>query len=133
MNLPELPETERDAFYAAVWKLVKQIPAGKVSTYGQIASYLPPVTGVPPEEFAAHRARWVGNAMAASPQDVPWQRVINAQGKISARHAAQTQRRLLEQEGVQFDAKERVDLKQYGWQGPAADWLQANGYPEKLS
>lgn len=133
MNLPELPEAERDAFYAAVWKLVKQIPAGKVSAYGQIAAYLPPVKGVPPETFTAHRARWVGNAMAASPGDVPWQRVINAQGKISARHTAQTQRRLLEQEGVQFDAKERVDLKQYGWQGPSADWLRANGYLEKPS
>ncbi len=57
--------------------------------------------------------------MAASPKDVPWQRVINAQGKISARHTAALQRRLLEQEGIVFDAKERVDLKKYGWLGPA--------------
>jgi methylated-DNA-protein-cysteine methyltransferase-like protein len=54
--------------------------------------------------------------MAACPPDVPWQRVINAQGKISPRPGAQEQRRLLEQEGVIFDAKDRVDLERYGWE-----------------
>jgi len=56
--------------------------------------------------------------MAACPDDVPWQRVINSQGKISPRPGgAEKQRQLLEQEGVEFDAKDRVDLKKYGWNG----------------
>jgi methylated-DNA-protein-cysteine methyltransferase related protein len=55
--------------------------------------------------------------MAACPVDVPWQRVINAQGKISARPGAKRQRQLLEAEGIVF-VKDRVDLKVYQWHGP---------------
>ena len=55
--------------------------------------------------------------MAACPDDVPWQRVINSQGKISARPGAERQRQLLEEEGVLF-VKDKVDLKKYGWKGP---------------
>jgi len=119
MNLPELPLPQREAFYQAVWQIVRKIPAGKVATYGQVAALIPAPPGIDPVLYEAHRARWAGSAMAACPNDVPWQRVINAQGKISARHSANTQRRLLEQEGVIFDAKERVDLKKFGWAGPA--------------
>ena len=107
----------QQAYYEQVWELVRQIPKGKVAAYGQIALMLPPPNGV---EFDAYRAfgpRWVGGAMAACPDDVPWQRVINSQGKISERAGAERQRLLLEQEGVEFDAKDRVDLKKYGWGG----------------
>ena len=56
--------------------------------------------------------------MAACPDDVPWQRVINSQGKISPRPGgAEKQRILLEEEGVEF-VKDKVDLKKYGWRGP---------------
>jgi methylated-DNA-protein-cysteine methyltransferase-like protein len=57
--------------------------------------------------------------MAACPENVPWQRVINAQGKISLRQGSggTRQRELLEAEGVQFDERDRVDLKQYQWEG----------------
>ncbi len=54
--------------------------------------------------------------MAACPDDVPWQRVINSQGKISERPGAQKQRLLLEGEGIEF-VKDKVDLKKYGWGG----------------
>ncbi len=114
---PELPVNQRDAFNKAVWNVVKKIPRGKVATYGQVGALIPCPMGVKPESFAAFRARWVGNAMAASPEGVPWQRVINSQGKISGRQGAETQRKLLEQEGVVFDSKDRVDLKKYGWNG----------------
>jgi len=59
----------------------------------------------------------VGGAMAACPDDVPWQRVINSQGKISERAGAERQRQLLEEEGVVF-VKDKVDMKKYGWKGP---------------
>jgi methylated-DNA-protein-cysteine methyltransferase related protein len=106
------------AYYAQVWDLVRQIPYGRVATYGQVAKMLPPPMGVEIETYAAFAPRWVGGAMAACPDDVPWQRVINSKGEISERAGAEKQRLLLEQEGVQFDAKNRIDLKKYGWNGP---------------
>ena len=127
MTQLELPPDVRDDFYRNVWKIVNQIPSGKVSTYGQVGSYIPCPAGISPEEYESYRARWVGNAMAASPKGVPWQRVINSQGKISLRRSADTQRRLLEEEGVTFDEKERVDLKRFGWEGPTVEWLRENG------
>jgi methylated-DNA-protein-cysteine methyltransferase-like protein len=62
----------------------------------------------------------VGYAMAATPDgsDIPWQRVINAQGKISPHgygFGSAMQRALLEGEGVKFDAGDRIDFKQFGW------------------
>ncbi len=99
-----------------VWQLVRQVPRGKVATYGQIALMLPPPPGVDFDSYRAMAPRWVGSAMAACPGDVPWQRVINSQGKISERPGAAKQRELLEAEGVVF-VKDRIDLKKYGWKG----------------
>ncbi|HZW05245.1 MAG TPA: MGMT family protein [Anaerolineaceae bacterium] len=125
-NIPEPPD--REAFYSTVWAIVRQIPPGRVATYGQIGALIPPPAGVDPATYAAFRARWVGSAMSASPPDVPWQRVINAQGKVSLRRSGpHSQRALLEAEGVPFDAKERVDLGAYGWAGPDAAFRQAHG------
>jgi methylated-DNA-protein-cysteine methyltransferase-like protein len=126
MNEPEMLPDERVAFNGAVWKITRQIPAGKVASYGQIAGYIPRPGSVAPGEYEAFRARWAGYAMAACPPDVPWQRVINAQGKISIRKGAERQRELLETEGVVFDERGRVDMKRYGWEGPSPDWLRDN-------
>jgi methylated-DNA-protein-cysteine methyltransferase-like protein len=103
-------------FYIRVWTLVRQVPRGKVATYGQIALMLPPPAGVDFESVRAFGPRWVGGAMAVCPDDVPWQRVINSQGKISERLGAEKQRQLLEEEGIEF-VKDKVDLKKYGWRG----------------
>jgi len=108
-------------YYEEVWMIVRQIPRGKVASYGQIAKMIPPPNGVDIEAYTAFAPRWVGGAMANCPDDVPWQRVINSQGKISERAGAEKQRQLLEQEGVEFDAKDRVDLKKYGWSGSNDD------------
>jgi methylated-DNA-protein-cysteine methyltransferase-like protein len=105
------------AFNQQVWEIARLIPKGKVATYGQIAKMIPPPNGVEIEAYAAFAPRWVGGAMAACPDDIPWQRVINSQGKISERAGAQKQRQLLEAEGIVFDAKDRIDLKKYGWSG----------------
>ncbi len=104
-------------FQSLVWDLVRRIPRGRVATYGQIALMLPPPSGVDIETYRAFGPRWVGGAMAACPDDVPWQRVINAKGEISPRPGAARQRELLEQEGVAFNEKDRVDLKKFGWTG----------------
>jgi methylated-DNA-protein-cysteine methyltransferase-like protein len=107
------------AFNALVWDIVRQVPAGKVVTYGQVAALIPPPDGMTLRDYETFAPRWVGGAMAACPEDVPWQRVINAQGKISLRQGAMHQRELLEAEGVIFDKRDRVDIKHYGWSGPA--------------
>ena len=108
------------AFYEQVWRLVRQVPHGKVATYGQIAQLLPSPAEIDLETYQALSPRWVGSAMAACPDDVPWQRVINAQGKISNRPGAQRQRQLLEQEGIVF-VKDKVNLKVYQWRGPGPE------------
>jgi methylated-DNA-protein-cysteine methyltransferase-like protein len=104
-------------FRARVWEVARRIPPGKVATYGQIASLIPMPDGLTAEDYRAYGARWVGGAMSSCPNDVPWQRVINSQGKISlppARGGA-LQRGLLEAEGVVFDARDRINLQIYGW------------------
>jgi methylated-DNA-protein-cysteine methyltransferase related protein len=126
------------AFKALVWEIARQIPPGNVFTYGQIASLIPPPQGMNLRDYDAFGARWVGGAMAGCPADVPWQRVINSQGKISLRKGGgyEEQRRLLEEEGVLFDDRERIDLNKFRWQGPPAAWLKAHGLnlpPEKPS
>ena len=116
-------------YYQQVWQLVRQIPRGRVATYGQIALMLPPPAGVDFEAYRAFGPRWVGGAMAACPDDVPWQRVINSQGKISVRAGSQKQRALLEEEGIVF-VRDKVDLKKYGWRGLKND--EANPDQPKL-
>jgi methylated-DNA-protein-cysteine methyltransferase-like protein len=105
-------------YQARVWDIVRMIPSGRVATYGQIAGLIHPPPGMDARTYLAFSPRWVGAAMAACPEDVPWQRVINAQGKISLRSGAERQRQLLEGEGVQFDDRDRVNLSRYGWSGP---------------
>lgn len=95
--------------YERVYALIRKIPRGKVTSYGRIA-----------REIEGCTARMVGYALAALPweSNVPWQRVINHQGKVSPRnsgHGSWAQRELLEAEGVVFDAHGRVDFQKHGW------------------
>lgn len=132
MNTYELPDPL--TFYRIVWEIVRQIPEGRVATYGQIAAMIPPPDGLEQGEYDRLGARWVGNAMnAVSDVDdpsVPWHRVINSRGGISLppeSKSAAVQRGRLRAEGVEFDAHERVDLDTYGWEGPDAAWLDERG------
>lgn len=129
MDYPPDPDT----FYPLVWHIVRQIPLGVVSTYGQIASMIPPPAGVDPQDYERLGPRWVGKAMnAVSGKDdptVPWQRVINSQGGISlpaGSKAALEQRIRLEREGLIFDNRDQIDLNLAGWDGPDAGWLREN-------
>jgi methylated-DNA-protein-cysteine methyltransferase-like protein len=115
-------------FKNQVWEIVRQIPPGKVTTYGQIARMIPPPGDMPQRSYDAFGPRWVGGAMAACPADVPWQRVINSKGEISLRSGAEKQRLLLEEEGVAFDDRSRVSLKVYAWEGPEPDWCKEHGF-----
>ena len=108
---------DQQAYYEQVWEWVRQVPHGKVVTYGQVATMITCPEGVQPEDYSTFGSRWVGKAMGACPDDVPWQRVINSQGKISERPGSAQQRYLLEQEGVVF-TKDRINLHLYQWRGP---------------
>src|SRR5262245_47507842 len=96
----------RDGIYA----VVRRIPSGRVATYGQVAR-LAGMTG---------HARQVGYALNDLPAgaSVPWHRVINAAGRVSRRAEPldeEIQRRLLEAEGVLFDARGRVAPSRFLW------------------
>lgn len=97
------------SLYQRIYAIVRQIPPGKVATYGQIARI---VGGCTP--------RMVGYAMSATPtgSEIPWQRVINARGKVSPHgdgFGTQMQRALLLEEGIAFDSQGRVDFDRFGW------------------
>jgi methylated-DNA-protein-cysteine methyltransferase related protein len=102
--------------YELIYAVVRQIPSGKVATYGQVAE----LANLPGQ------ARLVGYALykvdMQSP-DVPWHRVINAKGEISTspfRHGAEyLQRSLLEQEGIEFSSDGKINFQRYRWQ---PDW-----------
>ncbi len=101
------------ALFPRIYDVVRRVPRGKVTTYGDVAA----IVGQGAD------ARLVGYAMANCPADTPWQRVINAQGKISLQgDNAAKQRMRLEAEGIVFDQKGRVDLKQYRWAGPGGEF-----------
>jgi methylated-DNA-protein-cysteine methyltransferase-like protein len=95
--------------YRSIYAVVRRIPKGKVATYGQVAE----LAGLP------RQARQAGYALAAlDDARVPWHRVLNARGEISARSAPgaeELQRLLLEREGVRFDAHGRVALAAQLW------------------
>ena len=110
---------DKFSFYRQVWNIVHKIPPGNVATYGQIAGMLLPPDGIELRTYKSFGARWVGSAMAACPEDVPWQRVVNSQGKISPRQGGShiRQKDLLESEGVVFDEQQKIDLSKYLWTG----------------
>jgi methylated-DNA-protein-cysteine methyltransferase-like protein len=102
-------------FMAAVYRLVRRIPRGRVLTYGEIAARLGRPRG----------ARMVGHALRVGPPNIPWHRVVNAQGAISTRAPMSgmvTQRIRLEQEGVTLRAG-RVPLRHYRWRAGAPSAL----------
>jgi methylated-DNA-protein-cysteine methyltransferase-like protein len=109
----EKNETTEPTLYDRIYAIVRQIPTGKVATYGQVAQM---VGGCTP--------RLVGYAMSAlrhiDRPDVPWQRVINRHGRISILdpYGGAVQRQMLEEEGVRFDTADRIDFHTFGWIGP---------------
>jgi len=114
MNYSQPPNKQH--FYEQVWTLTRNIPCGQVATYGQIAKMLTIPDGISVDDYKMYGARWVGMAMGACPDDVPWQRVVNSQGRISHQTQRGLQKQLLESEGVLF-MNEKLNLKQYQWHG----------------
>lgn len=94
-------------FFEQVYGVVRQIPHGKVISYGQIARIL----GRP------RAAREVGWAMRCCPEGLPWQRVVMADGSITGGLHAEMRKMLLENEGVAFLPDGRVDMDSCNWNG----------------
>lgn len=99
------------AFKQSVLEQVKQIPYGKVASYGQIALY----AGSP---RAARQVGWILNKMEESETSLPWWRVVNNSGRISIKGSAYTaidQKLRLENEGIKIDNDFTFDIKKYRW------------------
>lgn len=110
--------------YEEIYAIVRQIPSGKVASYGQIASIV-----------GRCSAQMIGFALAAlvnhpAVENVPWQRVINSQGKISPHGfgvGTSMQRALLEEEGVEFGLDNTIDFEKFGWLGNPKSFRKTNG------
>ena len=96
-------------FFQKIIEIIKDIPQGKVATYGQIAAMA-----------GTQNPRIVGFALAGLKEDtdIPWFRVINSKGKISfpeESNAYKIQYSLLQQDGIIFSVNNRINLNQFGW------------------
>ncbi len=97
-------------FFGQVYEIVKQIPCGKVASYGQIAR----LAGNP------RASRAVGYALHVNPQPgvIPCHRVVNRQGRLAPAFAfggLDAQKNMLAAEGVRVTGEDCVDMKQFGW------------------
>ena len=106
------PRVVTPGFHSRVYTIVQQIPRGSVSTYGDVATLL----GSP--QVARHVGWALAGLTSEKEVDVPWHRVINAQGRISHRGDVGRAREQLERladEGVCFDSNGRCALEKYRW------------------
>ncbi len=103
------PASPSGNFWERVWAYVRRVPKGQVVTYARIADALE----------SPDAAQAVGGAMLALPDDtdVPWHRVINAEGQLSAPDSRGDQGERLREEGVLVSDDGRVDLGKYQWDG----------------
>lgn len=103
-----MAKVEQSDYRERVYRIVRQIPRGRVMTYGQIAELL----------GDGYTPRTVGFVMHAAPPGTPWQRVLNAKGACSTGRVVlphDKQQRLLEIEKVVFDKNGRCDLQTFLW------------------
>ena len=106
-----LAEVKAPASYRAIYAVVSRIPRGRVATYGQVA-YLAGLGA---------QARLIGYALNALPDGsrVPWQRVVNAKGEVSARSDGSghetLQGLMLKREGVRFSRRGTISLPDFQW------------------
>ena len=103
--------SNNDNFFERVYEIVRQIPVGKVTSYGAIAKAL----------GTARSARMVGWAMNASHnlEDVPAHRVVNRKGLLTGKHhfeGTNLMQQLLENEGIRIKENQILDLEKHYWE-----------------
>ena len=96
-----------ESFFKRVYQIVERVPCGKVASYGQIAR----MAGSP------RAAKQVGYAMRRCPSELPWHRIVRANGSIAVGVCESFCRAMLEAEGISFLANGKIDIKLYCWDG----------------
>jgi len=96
-------------FYQRVIDIIKNIPEGKIATYGQIATYAGNPRAARQVSFILHSS--------SEKEDLPWHRVINSKGSISLKpgHGYELQKQMLKKEGITFNENDCIDLKRFLW------------------
>ena len=96
-------------FFQRVYQVVRMIPRGRVATYGQIARLAGNKHGARLVSYLLHSV--------SEKYELPWHRIVNRRGEISLKpgYGYELQRKLLEDEGIEFNRKIAIDLKKYGW------------------
>ena len=96
-------------FYQRVIAIIKNIPEGKVATYGQIATYASNPRAARQVSFILHSS--------SEKENLPWHRVINNKGSISLKpgHGYELQKQMLKKEGITFKENDCIDLKRFLW------------------
>lgn len=110
-TLPVIDNSKHYSFFQNVWDVVKQIPEGRVTTYGAIASYLG-------TKSSARMVGWAMNASFAVMDKIPAQRVVNRNGLLSGKaHFATptSMQEILEQEGVEIEKDKVVNFSKLFW------------------
>lgn len=103
-----------DSFFIKVFHVCKQIPRGKVTTYGAIARAI----GSPQ---SARMVGWAMNKSFSYPEPIPAHRVLNRIGMLSGKKAFDSptlMQELLEQEGIPIKDDQVQDFKKYLWEPP---------------
>ena len=127
LSRPSRP-IKMNAFTRKVLSLIKGIPMGKVASYGQIAV----LAGKPQ---GSRGVGWILNSCTEA-HDLPWQRVINSQGRISFPKMTKQykkQKSLLLKEKVKFKDNDSIDLEKYGWKKKPAKIRRPKSQPKMFS
>ena len=97
------------SFYQRVIDIIKNIPEGKVATYGQIASYAG-------NSYASRQVAYILHSSSRK-ENLPWHRVVNSKGSISLKlgYGYELQKEMLKDEGIIFNKNDRIDLKRFLW------------------
>ncbi|HNP24667.1 MAG TPA: MGMT family protein [Panacibacter sp.] len=110
-KLPVNDQTKTFSFFENVWDVVRQVPRGRVTSYGAIANYLG--TGL-----SARMVGWAMNAASQARPKVPAQRVVNRNGMLSGKAHFKTpdeMEALLKKDGVAVEKDQVVDFAQRYW------------------
>jgi methylated-DNA-protein-cysteine methyltransferase-like protein len=101
----------QDSFFGQVYEVVKQIPFGRVTSYGAIAAYLG-------TKGSARMVGWAMNASHAAEDNIPAHRVVNRIGMLTGKHhfgAPTVMQQLLESEGIRVVDDKVADFEKYFW------------------
>ena len=107
----------QQAYYEQVWNLVRQIPPGKVASYGQIALLISPPMGVDFDSYKAFAPRWVGAPWRPARTMYPGSASSTRRARSASAPARKGSAPCSRKRGVPF-VKDKVDMKKYGWKGP---------------